>query len=249
MGYTFRELTTHPLSKTIIMKTQSSFALICFIAAATIASSSANAQITLGQVDDFTAVSDAGWSEGGASPNPPAHDSGLGLDGIAGHLSNTSDGAGAGGRWLMFNTDARWTGDYISAGVDQLLIDFDNRSGNGTAANFRVAFNGDGGWFISDDFIVADGAGWQQTSFDLNALNHLAGGTGVLADTLSTVNRFEILSSVSDTPGIGGSNVQGDNLVADFRVDNISAVAAVPEPGSLALMLCGLTGLALRRRR
>ena len=227
------------------------FALTCFFAIAVFVSPSADAQITLGQVDDFTAVSADGWSEGGASPNPPVHDSGLGLDGIAGHLANTSDGAGSGGRWLMFNTDARWGGDYVTAGVGQIFLDVDNRSGNGTAANLRVAFLGAGGWFISNDFVVADGSGWQQTSFDLNALNHLtqSGGTGVLNDTLTNVTRFEILSSVSSTPNVAGSNVQGDNLVADFRIDNISAVAAVPEPGSLALMLCGLTGLALRRRR
>lgn len=207
----------------------------------------ANGQITLGQVDDFTAASAAGWTNGGASPNPPTHNTGLGLDGIAGHLQETSDGAGSGGRLLLFNDDARWTGDYFGAGVEGIQLDFDNRSGNGTDANLRVAFNGAGGWFISDDILVADGSGWQTLGFDLLSLNHLAGGSGTLSDTFSNVTNFEILSSVSDTPGIGGAGiVQGDQIVADFRFDNITAV---PEPSSLVLLAVSSIGLAVRRRK
>ena len=190
-------------------------------------SPTAHGQISLGQVDDFSAVSNAGWVEGPSSPNPPVHDIGVGLDGLAGHLQNISQGFGSNGsRWLTFNSETRWQGDYLSAGVNAILVDFDNRSGNGTAGNFRVAFLGSGGWFISDDFLVADGTGWQQGVFELASLSHVpnSGGTGSLTDTLSNVTQIELLSSVSDTPGVGNSGrVQGDPLLADFRVDNIRA--------------------------
>lgn len=212
--------------------------------------SQSDAQITAGTIDTFSAASADGWTEGNNSPNQPTQNAGLGFDGLAGHLQNISDGGGSGGRWLMLNDDARWTGDYLSAGVSSIALDFDNRSNNGTAANLRIALDGPGGWFISDDFVVADGSGWQQFGFDLGSLNHLANGTGQLSDTLSSVTNFEILSSVSDLPNITGSGfVQGDNLVADFRVDNISAVAAIPEPGSLALIGIGAFGIMIRRRK
>ena len=223
--------------------------ILHFVIAASIlalAPSLVSAQIQWGNVDDFTAVSAAGWSEGNPSPNPPVHNAGPGLDGAAGHLQNVSDGAGQGGRWLMFNSDPRWTGDYTAAGVDKIIIDFDNRSGNGVDANLRIALNGGGGWFLSNDIQIADGSGWQRHHFDLLSLSHVAGGTGLLSDTLTNVNNFEILSAVG-TPSVGGGGVlRGDNLVADFRVDNITAI---PEPGSAALVALGVLGIGLRRRK
>ena len=200
--------------------------LVCAACAVLAFLPTAHGQISLGQVDDFSAVSNGGWFEGASSPNQPVHDIGLGPDGVAGHLQNISDGGGSGGRWLMLNSQPRWQGDYLSAGVNATLIDFDNRSGNGTDGNYRVAFNGIGGWFISDDFLVADGTGWQQGVFDLASLSHLAGGTGSFTDTFSFVTQFEILSSVSDTPSIG-IGPRGDNLFADFRVDNIRAAGSL----------------------
>jgi len=197
--------------------------LICAICAVLTVSPSAHGQFTLGQVDDFSAVTNGGWSEGGNSPNQPVHDIGLGPDGLAGHLRNESDGSGAGGRWQMFGFQPRWLGDYSSGG-NAITIDFDNRSGNGTDGNFRIALFGSGGTFISDDFLVADGTGWQQAVFDLASLSHLTGGTGSLTDTLSNVTQIEIFSSVSDTPSTSNAGlVQGDNLIADFRMDNMRA--------------------------
>jgi len=135
---------------------------------------SATAQITLGQVDDFSlAGSAAGWQEGSASPNQPTHNSGLGLDGISGHLQNVSDGSGSGGRWLMWNDDARWTGDYLASDVSNLLFDFNNVSGNGVEANVRVGFDGLGGWFVSDAVNVADVWGRLHGSRSSLLLTHL----------------------------------------------------------------------------
>jgi len=70
----------------------------------------------------------------------------------------------------------------------------------------------------------------------LSSLDHVTGGTGLLSDTLDSVNRFEILSAVNiPTSVTGGNFLQGDQIVADFRVDNITAVTAVPEPSAFVL--------------
>lgn len=222
------------------------FLIVALVATAGVS----NAQITFGLVDDFSVAGDsADWVEGGNSPNAPEQNSGLGLDGLAGHLQNVSDGGGSGGRWHMWNDDARWSGDYLSAGVSQISFDFDNRSGNGVDANVRIGLNGVGGWFVSDAINVADGSDWQTLDFQLADLTHVAagGGSGILSETLGSVARFEILSSVNTpTFAAGGNLLQGDNLVADFRVDNISAV---PEPSGILLLIGAVSGLAIRRRK
>jgi hypothetical protein len=208
-----------------------------------------NAQVNLGQVDDFSAVSAAGWREGASSANPPTHNNGLGFDGNAGHLQNISDGGGSGGRWLMWNDDARWSGDYLSEGVSSIVFDFNNLSGNGVDANVRIGFDGIGGWFVSNPINIADGSGWQTVGFELDDLTHVAasGGSGLLNDTLGTVSRFEILSSVN-TPSFAASGdlLRGDSIVADFRIDNISAV---PEPSAGLFVLFAVSGFCIKRSR
>lgn len=209
----------------------------------------AGAQINLGQSDNFSATNTAGWREGASSGNPPSHNSGLGFDGLAGHLQNVSDGAGSGGRWLMWNDDARWSGDYLSAGVSSIMFDFNNLSGNDVDANVRIGFDGDGGWFVSDAINVVDQSDWQTIGFELGDLTHIAasGGTGVLNDTLGSVSRFEILSSLnSPSFAAGGDILRGDSIVADFRIDNISAV---PEPSAGLFLIGAISGLVVRRRR
>ncbi len=208
-----------------------------------------DAQIEARQVDDFSIIgSAAGWVEGGNSPNAPIQNVGLGLDGLAGHLQNESDGSGAGGRWHTWNDDARWSGDYLAAGVSSISFDFDNVSGNGTDAFIRIGLNSsDGGWFTSEAINVVDGSGWQSLNFDLSSLTHVTGGTGLLSDTLDSVNRFQILSAVNTpTSATGGNFLPGDQIVADFRVDNITAV---PEPSAFLLAVVGLSGLVVRRRK
>ena len=211
-----------------------------------------DAQITAGLIDDFSSPGSFGFIEGGASPNPPAQISDPGLDGLPGVLQNISDGSGSGGRWQMRNNDLRYTGDYVAAGIESIVFDFDNLSADadsGSVANLRIGFEGDGGFFASDALVIDNTLGFETVSFDLASLNYVSGGTANLADTLASVTQFEILSAVN-TPVVTGSGfLQGDNLVADFRVDNITAITAVPEPTATVILMLGLTGLATRRRR
>ena len=81
----------------------------------------------------------------------------------------------------------------------------------------------------------------------MSSLTHVTGGTGLLSDTLDSVNRFQILSAVNTpTSATGGNFLPGDQIVADFRVDNITAV---PEPSAFLLAVVGLSGLVVRRRK
>ena len=58
--------------------------------------------------------------------------------------------------------------------------------------------------------------------------------------------RYTLQASCSSAAGCGAASL---NLAVDnFRVDAFAVSNAVPEPGSLALVLCGLLGLPLVRR-
>ncbi len=203
--------------------------------------------VTLASLNTFTAGSE-GWAEGGASPNPPAQATGPGRDGGAGFLQNDSDASGSGGRQLMWNDSAAWTGNYLAAGISAVSFWVNNLSAGGTGLSLRVAFGGPGGWFVSAPRTVASSApadAWTRLGFPLaaNEFTAISGspGTAVWSDTMAGVTRFEILSS-ADLPSLTNGNfLRGDNLVSTVRFDDI---AAVPEPSTLALL--GLGGLLLR---
>lgn len=202
--------------------------------------------ITLLSFDNF-AVNTDHWIEGAASPNPPTWSSNPGQDGITpGHLISVSDGSGAGGRQLIWNDNAEWTGNYMLAGVDAIELWADNRSGTGSNLNLRIAFDGLGGWFVSNPQIVSDiiiGDEWTKYTFSLTPVNFTwiaaSGGSGIFNDTLASVGRFEILvSSGLPSYGAAGDILQGDQTVSDLRFDDI---AAVPEPN--LVMFIGILGI------
>ena len=234
------------------MKRALGHAVFCLTGfAAMLAVNSLPADIVNGQVDAFTSGTADGWREGAQSPNPPAFDNGNGSDGLAGHLMNISGGGGgAGSRQLMWNDDSRWQGNYFGAGVSSIQVFADNRSGNGNDFNLRLAFDGPGGWFVTDAFALADGSGWTGFTYDIRTgLTHIAagGGTGVLADTMTAVERFEILSSAG-LPSFAGNGdlLRGDSVAGDLRIDNITAI---PEPAAgLLLTLVAFYGVSRRRR-
>ena len=157
----------------------------------------------------------------------------------------------------MWNTGSVWTGDYIGAGVGFIDLWVDNRS-VGVNLNIRIAFDGPGGWFTSAAEEVKAGSGWTNLSFDLDKSNftYLAGtgDTASFSDTMTMVSNFEIFSSVglpTLSPNDGGQHLQGDEIVADMRIDDISAVA-IPEPRTYGLaigMLVVAFAVIKRRRR
>lgn len=206
----------------------------------------AHAQITQFQVDTFEDGTNAGWFEGGPSPNQPSVISSGSFDGSA-YLENYSSGTNdAGGRQVMLNVVNQWSGDYIAAGVDRIgmwlradpssAADLEMRlyfAAFDNATNTSIAISS-----TESQTLVADGQ-WRWFEFSLtgDAMTLLTGGTLELA--LRNIEEFRILSA-SDGP-----TRIGDRVEATLGVDNITAL---PAPGG-AMLLAGMGLVAARRRR
>jgi len=204
--------------------------------------------ISTSSLDTFAATNE-GWQIGGAGVQP-TQVSGTGPDSQIGYLSHFSDGGGSQGKWLMWNDQPRWQGDYTAAGVTGISLAANVSSGS-SPVSMRIAFDGPGGWFASSP--VSVGGGWNTYSFSLTqaGFTHVAagGGTGTFADTMAGVTRFEVLSGTGAVGyRAGGDIVQAGNSTNTILIDNI---AAVPEPSTTAMALAGLAcgGYTLFRRR
>jgi hypothetical protein len=207
----------------------------------------AHAQITQFQVDTFEDGTNAGWFEGGPSPNQPSVVSSGSFDGSA-YLENFASGTNeAGGRQVMLNVVNQWSGDYIAAGVDSIgmwlradpssaadlemrlyFASFDN------ATNTSIAIGS-----TESQTLVADGQ-WRWFEFGLtgDAMTLLT-AEGDLELALRNIEEFRILSATDGPTRIG------DRIESTLGVDNITAL---PAPGAIALLAgAGLCGA--RRRR
>jgi hypothetical protein len=166
----------------------------------------ANAQITTGQIDEFTDGTD-GWLRG---------------TGIDGELVLTADGMGSGGKLVTFN-QAQWSGDYLSENVTHIQLDITNLSteilqmrvalGNGTDAN-------SGSWYASSEAItVASGTENQSIIFPIDAesLTQVVGSSSY-EDVFDHIVTLRILHS-------GSPSAQGDAIVAEISIDNIEAIS------------------------
>lgn len=218
------------------MKSMAWIAALLFVAARADA-------VSLGQIDDFEDGTTADWTEGVPSPNPPVNvpDGGPLGDGDAWLQNVSSGGSGPGSSLVMFNFE-QWAGDYLAAGVSAIEADLANFGAE--PLYMRIAFEGEGGtqYGSTDAFVLpADGA-WHHVRFDLLAVAVIA-GSDTLEDVLASVTTLRILSA-EDGPGWAG-----DRIVATLGVDNIQAVAAVPAPAALWLLIGALAGLGFRRRR
>jgi hypothetical protein len=204
------------------------------------------ALITTSSLDTF-ASSNEGWQIGGAGAQPSRVAS-AGPDSQIGYLSHFSDGGGSQGKWLMWNGQSKWLGNYTSAGVTGINL-WANVSAGTTPVSMRIAFDGPGGWFYSAAQSV--GAGWSQYTFSLAASNFTyatsSGGTTNFTSTMSGVTRFEILAGGgSVTYRASGDLLQAGTSVNTILLDNIGAV---PEPSTLALLLMSAALYLTRKRR
>ncbi|MEO0586389.1 MAG: PEP-CTERM sorting domain-containing protein [Planctomycetota bacterium] len=214
------------------------------IAAAAIAAHAS--AISLGSSDTFDADNE-GWRVGNAGV-APSFENDTSFNGQPGFLRHFSDGGGPNGKWLMWSEESDWTGDYLSANVSGISMWLDGRTGPDTTV--WIGFDGPGGWFFTPGQTLVTADDWARFDFDIapGSLIHseASGGTGVAADTLAAVERFEIFAG----PGPVSYASRGDLLRAGTSenviwVDNI---AAVPEPAALAALgLAALVGISRRR--
>jgi hypothetical protein len=205
-------------------------------------SSSAYGAISLSLIETFD--SPTTWQIGQQGLNTPSilPNSGPEGGGDFALLASSSVGGGPASRLIIFD-NTTWTGDYSTAGVTGLRMDFRNTS----AGNLfmRIAVNGPGGWFVTDGQSVNAGLGYASYLFNVTpaglqpaANNSMALGTDVDA-TLAAVSQIRILHNPT------GGSVIGQQANATLRIDNITAV---PEPKATLLIALSLVFLTKRKR-
>jgi hypothetical protein len=193
---------------------------------------------------DTFAATNGGWSIGGAGAQP-TQVSGSGADGQSGYLTHFSDGSSSNGKWLMWNDQPQWLGNYTSAGVTGISL-WANVTTGSAPASLRIAFTGPGGWFASAPQSAS--AGWSPFTYNLAAGNFSyvagSGGSGTFADTLASVTRFEVLAG---SGGVGyrasGNLVQAGVSTNTIQIDTITAV---PEPAGIGLAAFAVAVIAWR---
>ena len=166
--------------------------------------------VTPGQVDDFQEGA-AGWTSGGANPNPPTWISDGGPlgpgDGFLGVEGSGVDGSG--GNLIAFNTE-QWSGDYTAAGVISIRADLRNLGESDLV--IRLLVESPFGGFVSGAAAsLPAGGAWRSAVIPLTA-------TGVdVAAVLAQVTKLRILHA----PTTGGA----EPVVGVLGVDNLTALS------------------------
>lgn len=209
---------------------------IWFIGLITTALVTLSASATLlTQIDTFDA-GPANWAGLGGPPS--------------GSITNETTGgpAGTGDAYLqlirgtdpefhiaIFNTN-HWAGNYVAECITALRLDLNHIAGT-DPLRIRIMIWGDGGVWGSTSTIPlpATGGGWNTYTFGLTASDltfvnfditgpaNSGGGSGILADTLSTVNRIQIRHDYDAPPTPPGSHPQ--HVHGTLGVDNIQAIS------------------------
>lgn len=122
------------------------------------------------------------------------------------------------------NMSRAWTGDYLSVGVKAISMDLNHLRGN-SDVRLRLMLFGPGGTFATAlrTEPLNEHQGWFRHTFHLGIFDmiHVAGGTGVLEDTLSNVTTVLVRhdAAIPAPPGQHPPHIR-----AAVGIDNIQAV-------------------------
>jgi hypothetical protein len=193
------------------------------------------ADITVGHVDDFQDGTTQHWRIGQVSSFPKnlANSGPLGTGDHALFMTNTQ--AGSRPLLIVLNEDnqqfpgpANWEGDWTAAGVTQISLDVRNPGMTVGASNLtmRLGIAGpDGASAFGDVYITAGQIvppdnNWHSLTFDVQASDFIAAGSGTdIPNALADVTQLRIFSNPLDEfPGSGAPN--------EFYLDNIRVIGA-----------------------
>jgi hypothetical protein len=217
--------------------------IVLVMLALALAGSTAQAAITLGQVDTFQDGTTQGWGGYAAVTN-------VSTGGPAGsgdkYLSLTSTGEAGRAGELRAATDQdnrhRWAGNYINAGVTGVEMDLKNFSTQDL--QMRIVFGGNyGDWTSANPFVLPADGQWHHVVFGLTSSDLVWGGGGSnpdLTSALTYMGGFSIRHQAGDPLGVGQSTL----IAATVGIDNVTAA---PEP--LTILLCAIGGIVLAGRR
>jgi hypothetical protein len=213
------------------MRTRSGIPLLLGLAVLVAARVAAAA--TLGALSDFEAGAQ-GWSSGPRNPNPPVVEADGGPQGAGdAFLHLTSNGRSSGGRLVVFNSTAPWTGNYTGAGIAAIELDLKNLTE--AALSIRIEIAGSGGNRIVSTAAAQLAALQDWTHFRIPVDAAAFAGTNV-ATALASATELRILHNPQATVSVTAPSID-----ARLGVDNVTAV---PEPSTLLLAAAGLAALA-----
>lgn len=213
----------------------------------------AHAAPIVGQVDTFEDGTTQGWVinlRGMGAPPPETLPANVPTGGPGGvddnFLQLTSVGGNvAGGRLTAINL-GQWAGDYLSAGVNAISMDLRNLG----TSDLRIRLfleNPMGGpptaGAVTNEVLLPAGGGWTRATFGVDAAS-LTTLFGDLNTLLSNVTALRIFHAGDAAP----PTFPGPPIAGQLGIDNITALASVPEPVGLTLLGLAAASVLVWRR-
>jgi len=161
------------------------------------------------------------WSTGAPDPTPPVNVSTGGPQGIGDRYIRltSSGGSGPGSRLIMSNTH-QWTGNYLSAGINNIHVYVKNEGS--TALLLRIALlSSSNGCSSVSAISVPVASGWMAADFPLIASTMTGGPVNTI---LGNVTEIRLLHSAAP-------NTKGDPIAAQLGIDAITATGSTSNVG------------------